>query len=689
MIFRKLQIRNIRSHEDSEIDFSEGFNCVVGGVGAGKTSILLSLHFGLYGESLHRGYDYLLSESKSRAYVSVEFEQSNKIYRITRNLKRERGKIVQDSNELRLFEMEKIIAWGKTGAVQEYLRHLTGVDRKMFEEFIWIQQERLKDILNMTPRQRQEILDGHFGFANFQKAWELLLPYQRHYEGVIDSLEKDPEVTNIKSFRSQYEEHISELIRIQVELESLKVELNVAEENLRKTDEELEEVEEYERRITRLKEEKSEKHSRYSETAAYVESLNIQISRKQAELERNEDVLIQLENEKSEIFKKVPAADMDMLRKIASNLEERLADAKEKLASEKAGMEKTVQTLNTVKGLDVCPLCRREIDADFKEKLAGQLNSEWEDAGRNIVSLQKIIGDIESERQRVAEVKSKAEILEMQIDQTRRLILAGRGEIESLRRELEEKRLLLEEIGSVLARIDAEISNFKVEKVVRARERREEALLRFRNIQNNISHQEKMVEEKNLTLEMLEERIRFAEEKLSRKELAEKVVGLISSLRYAYREVVPRLRRMYIESLRGAVQSVMESLTVEGGGSFHVDVDEAYTPFLVDASGFRRESQLLSGGERTWLALAFRIGLGQLLMEAKTGQPFELLILDEPTEALGVEDGSIETLASAISNLKNIRQIITVTHSEKLAEKALKRIVVDKRDGVSRVENVD
>ena len=93
----------------------------------------------------------------------------------------------------------------------------------------------------------------------------------------------------------------------------------------------------------------------------------------------------------------------------------------------------------------------------------------------------------------------------------------------------------------------------------------------------------------------------------------------------------------------------------------------------------------MSGGERTWLALAFRIGLGQLLTEAKTGQPFELLILDEPTEALGIEDQSIETLAVAISNLKNIRQIITVTHAEELAVKASNRIMITKNKGTSNV----
>ena len=170
--------------------------------------------------------------------------------------------------------------------------------------------------------------------------------------------------------------------------------------------------------------------------------------------------------------------------------------------------------------------------------------------------------------------------------------------------------------------------------------------------------------------------------------MAEKVSKLISGLRMAYREVVPVLRKMYIESLRDSVQSVMDSLTIQTERSLYVDVDDEYTPTLVEASGFRRDVNLISGGERTWLALAYRIGLGQLIMEAKTGQNFELLILDEPTEALGTEDGSINALATAISNLKMIRQIITVTHSEELANEASTRILVTKKNGISKVEKI-
>ena len=62
-----------------------------------------------------------------------------------------------------------------------------------------------------------------------------------------------------------------------------------------------------------------------------------------------------------------------------------------------------------------------------------------------------------------------------------------------------------------------------------------------------------------------------------------------------------------------------------------------------------------------------------------------MLLLDEPTESLGREDGSIDRLAEAISRLKAIEQIIAVTHSEAFAEKAEHVIRLEKETGVSRV----
>ncbi len=45
-------LENIRSHTKSTVPFTHGFNCVVGGVGCGKSSVLYAVDFALFGDAI-------------------------------------------------------------------------------------------------------------------------------------------------------------------------------------------------------------------------------------------------------------------------------------------------------------------------------------------------------------------------------------------------------------------------------------------------------------------------------------------------------------------------------------------------------------------------------------------------------------------------------------------------------------
>lgn len=107
--------------------------------------------------------------------------------------------------------------------------------------------------------------------------------------------------------------------------------------------------------------------------------------------------------------------------------------------------------------------------------------------------------------------------------------------------------------------------------------------------------------------------------------------------------------------------------------------------YILRVKVVEREVSNLSGGERTLLAFAYRLGLGQLIMQSRTGHGLNVFLLDEPTESLGIEDGSIDRWADAISRFKAIEQIIAVTHSEAFAEKAEYVIRLEKEANESKV----
>jgi len=152
-------LENIRSHVKSTVFFSKGFNCLVGGLGCGKSSILYAIDFALFGDPLGRSYNYLLREDAESGKVTVQFFQNGKSYKISRGLRRRGKKISQDLDELKLFENEKLIANLKSDAVAEQLKSITGFDKELFREIVWVRQEHLKQLLDATPRERQKRLD--------------------------------------------------------------------------------------------------------------------------------------------------------------------------------------------------------------------------------------------------------------------------------------------------------------------------------------------------------------------------------------------------------------------------------------------------------------------------------------------------------------------------------------------------
>jgi len=52
MKIESLELEDIRSHKKTRVDFSDGFNCLVGGLGTGKSSTLYAIDFAFFGEPI-------------------------------------------------------------------------------------------------------------------------------------------------------------------------------------------------------------------------------------------------------------------------------------------------------------------------------------------------------------------------------------------------------------------------------------------------------------------------------------------------------------------------------------------------------------------------------------------------------------------------------------------------------------
>ena len=187
-----VQLENIRSHTKSTVPFTRGFNCLVGGLGCGKSSVMYAVDFALFGDSVGRSFEYLLREGADFGRVTVQFSQNGKTYKLTRGLKRRGKGISQDLEQLKLYEDEQLVASMKTDAIAEQLKAITGLDRDLYREIVWFRQEHLKELLDAAPRDRQRRLDELFGLSDYEAAWSNIAQYQRDYESGTVVLPKRP-----------------------------------------------------------------------------------------------------------------------------------------------------------------------------------------------------------------------------------------------------------------------------------------------------------------------------------------------------------------------------------------------------------------------------------------------------------------------------------------------------------------
>lgn len=116
---------------------------------------------------------------------------------------------------------------------------------------------------------------------------------------------------------------------------------------------------------------------------------------------------------------------------------------------------------------------------------------------------------------------------------------------------------------------------------------------------------------------------------------------------------------------------------------FNVKLDEDFTP-IIEQQDYQLDYSFLSGGERTAIALAYRLALNQvlnsLLSKIKTR---DLVILDEPTD--GFSEQQLDKMRDVLQEL-NVAQLIIVSHEPKIESFVENIIKFRKEDGVTRIE---
>ena len=686
-----VQLENIRSHVKSTVPFARGFNCLVGGLGCGKSSILYSIDFALFGDPIGRGFDYLLREDANCGRVTIQFVQDGRNYRLIRGLKRHGKGISQDFDELKLFKDEDLISSAKNDAVAEQLGAVTGLDKDLFREIVWVRQEHMKEFLNLQPRERQRRLDELFGLSDYETAWGNLAGYVREYEGEKKAYERDPDVAGMGKLGEEYDKTAGEFSLVEVELQDISGKLVSAKKILEDANSKLRDMEEVRAQNEELRRKEAKMHANLMNLqemkAALAEAVEKERRLVEGLRQRLDGMEKQMESFTSEIRELGISADqpIDVLRRQAATFDDQISNLRGEQEATLRNIQVDEKRLSSLFSENRCPLCMQTLGEDYKKGLTERLMEENEERKRRVNELQSSIEELQRLKTKAAIASSNMQMLAPRIEELR---LRLKEEVEVLTRttrELEEKQRLENELRVQVDVVRQELGRFDISTLEAAKTRREQAFRQYYLLESELRAMENRKKDLTKRVDEIKERIDDGQRKIERMRKIENVVVVIEDIRNAYRSIQPKLRTEFVKVLRSFVQQVLDSLAGGEGPFLNLSIDETYTPYVISEGNVEREVSNLSGGERTLLAFAYRLGLGQLIMQSRTGHGLTLLLLDEPTESLGTEDGSVYRLADAISRFKAIEQTIAVTHSDAFAEKAEHVIRLEKEMGQSKI----
>jgi len=676
MILKSLEMENIRSYEEQKVTFPLGTTLFEGDIGSGKSTILNAIEFALFGLGSQRGGSLLRLGTK-KGSTTLTIEVDDKEYKIHRSLVRKGKKSVVQGDDGYIEADGKRLSLSATELKERILDILNfneppdpKAQSVIYRYAVFTPQEEMKEILIQDPDKRLQTLRKAFGIEDYKIASEnaqntarAIRQQVKFFEGQISDLgEKEDLLKKTKADIMRSSELLAELKKKEKDLDE---KFRIAKEQLDKLQEE------------RLK----------------IEGIKAQIPGYQREIKEKTDRIDRLNRENdglsSKIAKNKPTIDglSEFKRptdKSQSELDANLKKAREKekeLGRDFAQIDVKLNDYMSVEEKGICPTCDRPADPiEFKLKIKEKTEAKEELSGlmKMQEALVKELDDLKSKLRDYEDAQKELKGLKALVCDWEGRIKKNEEEIEKLGREVEEANKKL--ASSVKAEKDYEAISTKIGALEKERDGIDEELKSIRKDINTNVGSIKTLEGNVKTLG--DEIKRKKEQKMKRDKLADHQVWLseyfIPTLDVIERQVMISINQGFNQQFRRCFGTLIEDPDLE------VKIDEDFTP-IVEREGYDQDLASLSGGEKTSVALAYRLALNTVVQKVSTGMKSNLLILDEPTDGFSKEQ--LFKVRDILAELK-CPQVIIVSHETELEGFADQIFQITKSAGVSRLSSM-
>jgi DNA repair protein SbcC/Rad50 len=217
MIIENLEMKNFKSHKDTSIDFDTGITIIMGGNGAGKSSILEAISFALFKQHSSKKIEQLitLGDIKNKLYIKLDFTSNGRTYRVTR----ERGKTGSKAS-IKIKDQGGFqqLAAGDSQVTKE-IQNILEMDGDLFLNAVYVRQGEIADLVDKTPSEKKQLIGKLLGIDSLEKAWKNMKQIMDVYSN--EKLILEGRLKNTDSIKEEVESVNQEKIKYADEINSL------------------------------------------------------------------------------------------------------------------------------------------------------------------------------------------------------------------------------------------------------------------------------------------------------------------------------------------------------------------------------------------------------------------------------------------------------------------------------------
>jgi DNA repair protein SbcC/Rad50 len=714
MLLKSLKLQNIRSYVEESITFPSGSCLLAGDIGAGKSTVLLAIEFALFGAKrgeLEAGS--LLRNGAHAGRVELCFDLNGNEVVVSRTLKRTpksikqnagyivSGNVRQDatSTELRA-KIIDLLGYPKEALTKKDL---------LYRYTVFTPQEDMRKILYDDKEARLNTLRKVFQIDKYKRMKvnaQLLAKEMKSRRRVLEE-----SVSGLLDLELQEKSLQQQILEIEKKCNEEKPLLIALQNGRVAVEKQISALDTSRKELQVLEQQKVAQETSLKQCVLFDEKVGFVIERLDQEIRTFQEKMVQpaivvdtsaLEKDISVLLESLKGKDI--IENEMKKCQENILIVTEKLAMCEAKKSATQETIQRLSTLDSCSLCLQNVTHEHKQTIIGKQEEIYGVVSKNAALLLQEKKTLMNLLQQKRGILSKLIEDELKKNVLEKELLEKKHHVEKLVLEKKNMELLLEQKikekeNKTKEKEEQRLQQNKhretLQNIVEQMKRFVDLDVRYTALKKSLEEAFGVEREKEISIVSLEKEkegvaqqcVMITKDIVAKKEIVvemKKLKVYASWLQEFFVPLVSTMEKHVLLQVHASFNSFFTSwfAMLMDDDTMHSRLDEEFSP-VIEQNGYETALLDLSGGEKTAVALAYRLALNKVINDFVTSiHTKSIIILDEPTDGFSAQQ--LDKVREVLDQIA-MEQVIIVSHESKIESFVDSVLRIEKTGHVSRV----